>query len=87
MKCSELTNNDEVVFKIYCDIMEEKIYMNGTVLYTIPHRKEVCVSYMKGYKHLIDNIPYRDMVAAGKQDGKYMEFDNIKGVGILLVSE
>ena len=86
-KCSELERNTQVVFKIYSDIYKEKIYEIGSVIYVLPTRRQVCVSYLEGYKSRTDNIPYEDMVACYDENGKEMSFDNIGGKSVLLLAE
>lgn len=87
MKCSELENGREVVFKIYSDIHKRKVPECGTVIFVSKERKEVCVSYLEGYKDRHDNIPYEDMLAAYDENGKMMKFDNISGKSVLLIAE
>lgn len=87
MKCSELTNGMQVVFKIYSEIYKRKIYECGTVSFVNKNRKEVYVSWLNGYKNSSDNIPYEDMIAVYDDHGEMMKFDNISGKSILLIAE
>ena len=87
LKCSELKENAQVVFKIYSDIFKRKIYETGSVIYLLPNRREVCVCYLDGYKSRSENIPYEDMVACYDENGEIMSFDNIKGESVLLAAE
>lgn len=86
-KCSELERNTQVVFKNYSDIYKRKIYEIGSVIYVLPTRREVCVSYLEGYKARTDNITYEDIVACYDENGKEMSFDNISGKSVLLLAE
>ena len=86
-KCSELVRNTQVVFKIHSDIFEKKIYEIGSVIYVLPSRRQVCVSYLEGYKARTDVISYDDMVACYDENGKEMSFDNIHGKSVLLLAE
>lgn len=87
MRCSELTEDRPVVFKIYSDILKRKIPMDGTVHCVYPEQKEVCVSWLDGYRDRKDNIPYDDMIAAYDENGEMMKFDNISGKSVLLIAE
>ena len=87
LKCSELKENAQVVFKIYSNIFKRKIYETGSVIYVLPNRREVCMCYLDGYKSRSENIPYEDMVACYDENGEIMSFDNIKGESVLLAAE
>ena len=87
LKCSELKENAQVVFKIYSDIFKRKIYETGSVIYVLPNRREACVCYLDGYKSRSENIPYEDMVACYDENGEMMSFNNIKGKSVLLAAE
>lgn len=87
LKCSELKENAQVVFKIYSDIFKRKICEIGSVIYVLPNRREVCVCYLDGYKSRSENIPYEDMVACYDENGEMMSFNNIKGKSVLLAAE
>lgn len=87
MKCSELNNYRSVVFYIYSDSHSRKIPMSGNVVCVYKDRKEVCVSWLDGYKDRTDNIPYADMIAAYDADGEMMQFENIKGNSVLLTAD
>ena len=87
LKCSELKENAQVVFKIYSDIFKRKICEIGSVIYVLPNRREVCVCYLDGYKSRSENIPYEDMVAYYDENGEMMSFNNIKGKSVLLAAE
>lgn len=87
MKCSELENGRQVVFKIYSDIYKKKIPECGTVVFVGNNRREVYVSWLEGYKDRGDAIPFEDMLAAYDKDGEMMHFENIKGPSILLSPE
>ena len=87
MKCSELENGRQVVFKIYSDIHKRKVPECGTVVFVSKGRKEVCVSWLEGYKDRHDNIPYEDMLATYDENGEMMKFDDISGKSVLLIAE
>lgn len=87
MKCSELLNDTPVVFKIYSDIFNKKICMDGSVIYVSADTNEVCVGWLEGYKYRTGNIPYKDMIAAYDENGEMMSFENIKGKSVLLTAE
>lgn len=87
LKCSELKENAQVVFKIYSDIFKRKIYEIGSVIYVLPNSRKVCVCYLDGYKSRSENIPYEDMVACYDENGEMMSFNNIKGKSVLLAAE
>lgn len=87
LKCSELEQWREIVFKIDIFQNEEKQYWIGNVIYVDQKAKTVCISYLEGYKSRVDVIPFKDCVAAYDRDGTMMEFDNIKGTSILLEAD
>ena len=87
MKCSELKKDRPVVFNLYNDIYGEKKPMDGTVIYVLPEKRTVCVSYLEGYKSMTADIPFEDMLAAYDKGGEMMKFDNIKGPSVLLTAE
>jgi hypothetical protein len=87
MKCSELQKNRPVVFNLYSEIYGKKTPMDGSVIYVLPEKRTVCVSYMDGYHSRTDDIPYEDMLAAYDKDGEMMKFDNIRGPSVLLIAE
>ena len=86
-KCSSLQSNEQVVFNLYSEIFEKKIPMDGSVIFVLPNRKEVMVSYLEGYKDRHDNIPYEDMLAVYDKNGEEMYFENIHGPSELLIAE
>lgn len=86
-KCSSLQSNEQVVFKVYSDIFGEKKPMDGSVIFILPNRKEVMVSYLEGHKDIHENIPYEDMLAVYDKNGKEMYFENIHGPSELLIAE
>ena len=71
-KCSSLQSNEQVVFNLYSEIFERKVPMDGFVIFVLPNRKEVMVSYLEGYKDRRDNISYEDMLAVYDKDGEEM---------------
>jgi hypothetical protein len=87
LKCSDLQKNRPVVFNLFDEIYGEKRPMDGSVIYVLPEKRTVCVSYLDGYKSLTEDVPYEDMLAAYDKDGEMMKFDNIKGPSVLLVAE
>lgn len=84
-KCSELQQDAPVVFLL--KRLGKKIHELGTVHAVNSNNKTVCVSYMEGYKHRYDDVPYSDMVAAYDENGAVMQFDNIRGKSVLLLAE
>lgn len=86
-KCSSLQSNEQVVFNLYSEIFERKVPMDGSVIFVLPNRKEVMVSYLEGYKDRHDNISYEDMLAVYDKDGEEMYFENIHGPSELLIAE
>ena len=86
-KCSSLQSNEQVVFNLYSEIFERKLPMDGSVIFVLPNRKEVMVSYLEGYKDRHDNISYEDMLAVYDKDGEEMYFENIHGPSELLIAE
>jgi len=87
LKCSDLQYQTPVVFLLKSNILNRKAYEIGSVHAVNATSKTVCVSYMEGYKHRYDDIPYADMVAAYDENGEVMKFDNISGKSVLLVAE
>ena len=87
LKCSELQKDRPVVFNIYNEIYGKKKPEIGSVIYVLPEKRAVCVSYLDGYKSMTEDIPYEDMLAAYDKDGEFMRFDNINGPSVLLVAE
>ena len=84
--CASLKQGEQVVFKIYSDIYEEKRPMDGFVIYVNTDRRVVWVSYLEGYKDRSDAIPFEDMLAVYNPNGEMMNFDNISGKSDLLIS-
>lgn len=87
LKCSDLQYKTPVVFLLKSDILRRKVHEVGTVHAVNTTDKTVCVSYLEGYKHRYDDIPYSDMVAAYDENGEVMKFDNIYGKSVLLIAE
>lgn len=86
-KCSSLQANEQVVFKIYSDIYKKKIPMDGNIISVHETAKNVCVSWLEGYKHRDDIISFEDMLAVHNPNGEMMKFDNISGKSDLLIPE
>lgn len=84
-KCSSLKNGEQVVFKIYSDILERKTPMDGTVIYV--KNNKVCVSYLYGYQSRTDDIPFEDMLAVYNPKGELMHFENIHWCSNKLIAE
>lgn len=82
--CGSLKAGESVVFKLYSDIYNKKIPMDGTVIYVNTDRKVVWVSYLEGYKDRSDAIPFEDMLAVHNPNGPMMHFDNIYGKSDIL---
>lgn len=87
MKCSEVKNGANVVFKVKSDIFKEKIHMDGNVIQNNKESKTMCICYLDGYQSRTETVPYEDMVAVGREDGDMMKFDNISGKSILLTAD
>lgn len=86
LKCSDLTENSEVVFNIYSDIHKEKRPETGNVLGVNKNNRTVCVCWLEGYKSRMNFIPYEDMLAVADENGEMMRFDNISGKSIKLTA-
>lgn len=84
MNVKDLKENDQVVFKVYSDIFEKKIYETGTVVSVNQDSHAVDVCWLEGYKNRNDMVDYEDMVAKYDKDGEYMKFGNISGPSVLL---
>ena len=84
MRCTDLKQNDQIVFKVYSDIFEKKIFETGTVVFVNDDSKTVCVSWLEGYKDRTDMVNFSDMVAKYDKTGEYMKFGNISGPSVLL---
>ena len=84
MRCTDLKEADEIVFKRYSDISKKKIFETGTVVFVNNDSKAVCVSWLEGYKDRTDMVDFSDMVAKYDKAGEYMKFDNISGPSVLL---
>lgn len=82
MKCKDLKQNQEVIFRIYSSIRKERVYEVGNVLFV--NDDSVCVIYLDGYKSRTERIPCKDMVAVYDKDGAEYHFNNIHGPSILL---
>lgn len=87
MKCSELTKDSQVVFKVDPYYQGNKQTFYGTVLWVNKDKRTVCVSYLEGYKYRSDDIPFEDMIAVYDESGEVMNFGGIKGPSILLIAE
>jgi|GEM_PF-2354056 len=85
-KCSDLKQNDNVVFKVsvYGD---EKETFDGSVIYVNNVNKTVSICYLEGYHSRTDNIPYSNMIAVYDLNGEHMKFDGISGKSALLIGE
>ena len=86
-KCTSLQSGEQVVFMIHSDILGKKIPMNGNVISVYENSKNVCVSWMEGYKDRHDTVPFEDMLAVYNSEGEMMKFDNISGKSDLLIPE
>ena len=67
MKCSELTKDSQVVFKVDPYYQGNKQTFDGSVLWVNKDNRTVCVSYLEGYKDRSDDIPFEDMIAVYDQ--------------------
>ena len=88
MKCSELKQNDTVVFYVTtCTGGKEEVY-DGNVIYVDKERENVCVCYLEGYKSRSDVIPFSKMIAKYDENGEEMLFGGcIRGKSVLLEEE
>lgn len=84
MNVNDLKQNDQIVFKVYSDIFEKKIYETGTVVFVNHDSHTVDVCWLEGYKNRNNMVDYEDMVAKYDEDGEYMKFGNISGPSVLL---
>ena len=84
MKCTDLKENDQVVFLTYSNRFRKKIYETGTVVFINHNDQTVSVSWLEGYKDRNSMVGFSDMVAKYDKDGEYMKFDNISGPSVLL---
>lgn len=84
MKHEDLKQNDIVIFKRYCDILEREDYQDGNVVAINPERKEVDICWLEGYSSRVDSIKYDKVIAKYNKEGEYMTFGAYKGNSILL---
>ena len=92
MNVKDLKENDQVVFMVYSDLFEKKIYETGTVISVNQDAHAVAVCWLEGYRNRNDLgyrnrndlVDYEDMVAKYDKDGEYMKFGNISGPSVLL---
>lgn len=84
MKPTELKQGEQVVFLAYSDIYEKEVYEIGNVIYIDEEKEKIGISYLEGYKSRSENFDYGKVIAKYDKNGKYMEFDNIKGNSILI---
>lgn len=78
MKCSDLPQNANVIFKAEDD------FENGSVLYVDNALRAVCVCYLEGYKSREAHVPFGDMVAMYDEAGESMTFGCFTGPSVML---
>ena len=86
-KCTDLKENEQVVFRVYDPILERKAPINGNVIYVLSERRTVCVCYLCGVRSETADIPFEDMLAVYDPHGKHLRFDNIHGPSQELLPE
>lgn len=79
MKHSELKQNDLVLFYIYSDILKRNYAEIGTVIYVREDSKEVMISWLCGYRTMVDDVPFDKVIATIDDNEEYKEIDGIKG--------
>ncbi len=85
MKHSELKQNDLVLFYIYSDILKRNYAEIGTVIYVREDTKEVMISWLCGYRTMVDDVSFDKVIAKiDKDNGKYSEVDGVNGYFIIL---
>jgi len=82
--CSQLAENESIVFKIHSDIHHRKVFECGHVVRVNLESQTVCVIYLEGYKSRTADVSYNDMVAVYHPEGEFMRFENISGRSCLL---
>jgi len=88
MKCSELKQNDIVVFNVVVYAGEEEETFDGNVISVDNDNKSVSVCYLEGYKSRTDVIPFNKMIAKHDPNGEEMKFGGyIRGNSVLLIAE
>ena len=85
-KCSSLKENEQVIFKVYSDILIEKSVC-GTVIVVYPDRKEVMVSYFDKDIETRQYVSYEDMLAVYNKNSEKMYLENIDEPIDLLIAE
>lgn len=84
MKHKEIKQDDIVLFKRHCNILNRETYQDGNVIFIDDERKLVSICWLEGYKSRNDDVPYEKVIAKYDPNGKYMEFENYSGTSILL---
>lgn len=86
MKHEDLKSNDIVIFKRYCDILEEEDFQDGNVIAVYPEHGEVDICWLEGFKSRTDSVKYEKVIAKYDTNGEHMRFGAYSGKSILLDS-
>lgn len=84
MKHEELKQNDIVIFKRYCDILEREDFQDGSVIAVYSDINKIAISWLEGYKSRVDEVEYEKVIAKYDVNGKHMKFGVYSGNSILL---
>lgn len=84
MKHEDLKEDDIVIFKRYCDILDKEDYQDGSVVAVHPERKEVSICWLEGYSSRSDFVKYDKVIAKYDKNGENMTFGAYRGNSILL---
>jgi hypothetical protein len=86
MKYEDLKQNDIVIFKRYCDILEREDFQDGSVITVYTDIKKVAISWLEGYKSRVDEVEYDKVIAKYDPNGENMKFGIFSGNSVLLES-
>jgi hypothetical protein len=86
LKHEDLKQNDIVIFKRYCDILEREDFQDGSVIAVYPEIQKVAISWLEGYKSRVDEVEYIKVIAKYDPNGKSMKFGVFSGNSVLLES-
>lgn len=83
-KCKDLKLHETIIFKVFNNILNHKIYECGTVEEIDLTLNKVWISWLEGYKDRGNYFSFEKLVAVYDKDGEVMTFDTLIGPSALL---
>lgn len=83
-KCKDLKLHETIIFKVFNNILNHKIYECGTVEEIDLTLNRVWISWLEGYRDRRDYLPFEKLVAVYDEKGERMTFGTLTGPSILL---